>query len=314
MVGPELRARLSEAAVAAARAVGLRQRRHRRVRARHRRHRQGRRRQPYFLEMNTRLQVEHPVTEAVTGLDLVRLQLLVAGGCAAARRGPRGGGPRARSATPSRPASTPRTRPPAGSPRPATSTASTVPEDRPGVRVDAGVDVGRRGQPPLRPHAGQGHRPRPHPGRGGAPRWPRRWPRPGSTGSPPTGTCWSAPCATTRSGAAPPTPASSTATASTCWPPRWPTTPPSAATPPAAALAAQADPPGRRPGAGRPALGLAQQPGRTARRWPSRPRRPAPSTWTTGSTGGGRALAALAVDGDAVDVAADGRRRPTRWR
>ena len=34
----------------------------------------------FFIEMNTRLQVEHPITEAITGVDIVREQILIASG------------------------------------------------------------------------------------------------------------------------------------------------------------------------------------------------------------------------------------------
>ena len=106
---PALRARMGEAAVAAARAAGY-------VNAgtiEFLLEGSGDDARFYFLEMNTRLQVEHAITEAVTGVDLVHAQLAVAGGaplpwtqdqlaprghaieCPAVRRGSRAGLPAA---------------------------------------------------------------------------------------------------------------------------------------------------------------------------------------------------------------------------
>jgi acetyl-CoA/propionyl-CoA carboxylase biotin carboxyl carrier protein len=73
VVGPELRRRIGEAAVALSRAVGY-------VSAGTVEFMLAVDGRFYFLEMNTRIQVEHTITELVTGIDIVKEQLLIASG------------------------------------------------------------------------------------------------------------------------------------------------------------------------------------------------------------------------------------------
>ena len=176
MVDEALRAELSAAAVAAAKAIGY-------VGAGTVEFLARRDGTFWFLEINTRLQVEHPVTECVTGVDLVAEQLRIAAG----ERLPSDA---ARAARRTRSRSRLYAEDPAAawSPRPGTVRRFAVPAadvefdglPRPGVRLDAGVVDGSVVGVSLRPDARQGHRVGADAGRGGRPTGRRAGRSPGA--------------------------------------------------------------------------------------------------------------------------------------
>ena len=139
-VDPELRARIGEIAVDAARAAGYRS--------------AGTIEglldaagNYFFLEMNTRIQVEHTVTEMTTGIDLVREQIAIAAGEPISFRQDGRAGARARDRVPHQRRGRRR---PASCRRPGTITRYREPGG-PGVRVDSGVAAGSEVLGALRP-------------------------------------------------------------------------------------------------------------------------------------------------------------------
>ena len=118
----------------------------------------------WFLELNARLQVEHPVTEAILGLDLVRMQLAAAEGrplpVEARHCSPSGHAVEARLYAED---------PAAGYLPQAGRLRRFEIDPAPGLRVETGVASGSVVGSRLRPPAGQGGGPRPLPGRGHPP-------------------------------------------------------------------------------------------------------------------------------------------------